>query len=140
MRATPRARVAAARSQVGNEELVRRCLELLAETEGDVDLIQLLGGPAALALLSGGIPEGQRYWLRVWALRGLLWADLAEAPAPLAEALRDDHWRVREMASKVVARHRLGELIDQVAACEADPVKRVREAARRASMRILERG
>jgi len=41
-------------------------------------------------------------------------------------AARDDAWRVREMAAKVVARHLLGDLMSNVANLRSDPVARVR--------------
>ena len=87
-----------------------------------------------------GQPEHQEYWLRVWAVRGLLWAGPGDDPAVLHEALSDDHWRVREMACKVVARHCAGDLLDHVANLERDPVQRVRTAAARAVVSILEAG
>ena len=54
------------------------------------------------------------------------------ATAALIEAMGDGAWRVREMAAKVVARHRVGEALDAVAALRDDPVPRVRAAAARA--------
>ena len=47
-------------------------------------------------------------------------------------ALADDAWRVREMAAKVVARHRVGAALDAVAPLRDDPIPRVRAAAHRA--------
>ena len=68
----------------------------------------------------------------------MLWAGHGDDTAVLREALDDDHWRVREMVCKVVARHRIGDLLDCVAALESDPVPRVGTAARRAAARIVE--
>ena len=74
----------------------------------------------------------------MWAARGLLWAwDDAALPS-LTAALDDEAWRVREMALKVVARHRLGEALTAVADLQEDPVPRVRAAASRALMRLVE--
>jgi hypothetical protein len=59
----------------------------------------------------------------------------AEADAAIGAivgATRDPAWRVREMAAKVVARHRIGAALDAVAALRDDPVPRVRAAAGRA--------
>jgi HEAT repeats len=75
---------------------------------------------------------GQLYWLRVWGARGLLWVWDDSALGALRFALEDDAWRVREMAVKVVARHRLGDALASVAALQEDPVPRVRAAASRA--------
>jgi HEAT repeat protein len=57
-----------------------------------------------------------------------------------AEALADEHWRVREMAAKVVARHRIGAALDRVAELRDDPVPRVRAAAERAIVKITAAG
>lgn len=83
------------------------------------------------------MPAGQQYWLRVWAARGLLWAGPGDDIDVLRAALDDEHWRVREMTCKVVARHRVGGLLDDVAALAADPVPRVRAAAERAATSIV---
>jgi HEAT repeat protein len=81
---------------------------------------------------------GQDYWLRVWAARGLLWAGPGDDIDALRSALADDSWRVREMTCKVVARHRVGDLLDDVVVLESDPVSRVRSAAVGAARRIVE--
>ena len=68
----------------------------------------------------------------MWGARGLLWAWDDSALDVLTKALTDEHWRVREMAAKVVARHLLGDALPVVAALRDDPVQRVRTAADRA--------
>lgn len=66
------------------------------------------------------------------ARRGLLWA-WAEAAVPAVLAgLTDEHWRVREMAAKVAARHRVDEALASLTLLSGDPVPRVRTAAERA--------
>ncbi|MDP9093366.1 MAG: hypothetical protein M3N95_10630 [Actinomycetota bacterium] len=45
-------------------------------------------------------------------------------------------WRVREMALRVVARHRLGEALTAAAELQQDPVARVRAAALRPLVRL----
>jgi len=96
-------------------------------------------GPPRSGRSAGGV-EGPRYWRRVWAARGLLWAwDDAALPAILT-ALGDDAWRVREMAAKVVARHRLGEALPIVAELQHDPTTRVRAAASRAVVLLTAAG
>lgn len=72
------------------------------------------------------------YWLRVWGARGLLWSWDASAVPALRSALADEAWRVREMAAKVVARHRVDDVQPEVAALLHDGVPRVRAAAARA--------
>jgi HEAT repeat protein len=96
----------------------------------------VLGGAPARRFLGDGTPEGQRYWLRAWALRGLLWAGPGDVEV-LRKALADRSWRVREMAAKVVARHELDELLDDVSKLEQDSVRRVRDVARRATVAIV---
>ena len=137
MEATPRLRIELACERLGADEVVSRCLLLLEGELDDPDFIVTLGGGPATLLLAGGVPRGQDYWLRVWALRGLLWAGPGDNTERLRPAFNDDSWRVREMACKVVARHRLGDLLDEVAALETDPIGRVRTAASRAVVEIV---
>ena len=122
------------------------CLRLLGPVGGPDDgglddggLLLALGGPAARPFLDG--QRDDDYWVRVWALRGLLWAgDGAEhrpaVRAAVARALDDEAWRVREMAVRVAGRHRLGDLTSAVADLRADPVPRVAAAATRALPRL----
>jgi len=90
-------------------------------------------------VLDGTDPE-QQYWLRVWAARGLLWVWADAALPAIVDALADEHWRVREMAAKVVARHCLGDAFDGVASLAADPVPRVATAAARAVRNLVAAG
>ena len=94
----------------------------------------MLGGAPALGLLASGVPLDQQYWLRVWAMRGLLWS--GPLTTSVRSALRDEHWRVREMACKVAARHVMDEILEAVVALESDDNRRVAEAATRAARRI----
>ncbi len=134
---TPQLRINRACERFGRAEVVRRCFDLLAGGE-DHELSVILGGAHAQQLIANGIPEDQSYWIRVWAARGLLWAGVGERAEDLRAALSDGSWRVREMTCKVVARHRLGDLLEDVAALETDPIPRVRAAAARAAARIIE--
>jgi HEAT repeat protein len=134
--ASPRVRILVASERLGRETFVQRCEDLLRGTEPDVDFLLVLGGAPARRFLGDGAPEGQRYWLRVWALRGLLWAGPGDVEV-LRKALADRSWRVREMAAKVVARHELDELLDDVSKLEQDSVRRVRDVARRAAVAIV---
>jgi HEAT repeat protein len=96
-----------------------------------------LGGPAARRVITG---EDKQYWLRVWAARGLLWAWDATAGPAITTALGDEHWRVREMACKVIARHQVGAALSVVAELRDDPVPRVRTAAARAVVLLTAAG
>lgn len=115
------------------------CIELLSDGDADPELVLALGGPPARWVVTGE-PPGPPYWLRVWALRGLLWAWDDMALASLETALEDDAWRVREMALRVVARHRLHDLLETVAKLRDDASARVRAAALRAEMRLSQSG
>jgi hypothetical protein len=131
---TPRLSIEAECGRRGKPALVAGCVALLSREPVDEALVMALGVQAGARVLDGG-PES-RYWLRVWAARGLLWAwDPVALPAIVA-ALGDEHWRVREMAAKVVARHLLGDAFDAVSQLSDDPVPRVVEAAARA-VRVL---
>jgi hypothetical protein len=134
--ATPRQRVEAECARRGREAFAAGCARLLAGDDSDVPLIQLLGGRTAPWALDPNREPAQRYWFRVWAARGLLWA-WHDTAAP---ALRDEAWRVREMAAKVVARHLVGDLLADVLPLRDDPVPRVRVAAARAVRRITRAG
>ena len=135
---TPRQSIEAACEQRGRDVVVEACLDLLAGREVDPALVQVLGGPRAARLLDEG--SGQAYWLRVWAVRGLLWSWDDRAGGALDRALSDPAWRVREMAAKVVGRHLLAGSLDRVADLRGDPVARVRHAAARALARLTDAG
>jgi HEAT repeat protein len=121
----------------GKPAVVSGCIELLGGNYGDEDLLLALGGPSAQFVLDGH--EGP-YWFRVWAARGLLWAWGDSALPAMIQATADEAWRVREMAAKVIARHRLGDAINAVAVLSDDPVARVRAAAERALMILTTAG
>ena len=135
----PRERIDAECDRRGRDALVAGCIALLEGREADGELILALSGPAALWAVGGGV-EGPRYWRRVWAARGLLWAWDDSALPAIRTALRDDAWRVREMAAKVVARHRLGDALPTVAGLQHDPIARVRVAASRAVVLLTAAG
>lgn len=135
--ARPQLRIEQACDRIGRSQLIQRCLGLLAGGADSPDFIAILGGTHAFP--QGDEPSpGQDYWLRVWAARGLLWAGAGDDLDTLRSALKDDSWRVREMTCKVIARHRVGDLLEDVAALESDPIPRVRSAAARALTRIVE--
>jgi hypothetical protein len=133
----PRQRIEAECARRGKGAVVAGCVALLAGREADSELVLALGGPAAPRVISG---EDKQYWLRVWAARGLLWAWDDVALGSVTTALGDDAWRVREMACKVIARHRLGDALPVVADAREDPVARVRIAASRAVVLLTQAG
>lgn len=136
---TPRESVEQECARRGKDEVVAGCIELLSGGEVDDELILALGGPPARWVVTGE-PSGPPYWLRVWAARGLLWAWDDMALPSVVAALNDEAWRVREMALKVVARHRLEDALATVLVLQEDPAARVRAAASRAVIRLIVTG
>ena len=136
---TPRESVETLCTQRGEAAVVSGCLALLEGVDPDFDsgLVVALGGPPARWALTGE-PSGPDYWLRVWALRGLLYAWSQEAIPAVLVALGDEAWRVREMAAKVVARRQLDDAHGLVADLEMDENPRVRAAASRALIALAE--
>ena len=80
------------------------------------------------------------YWPRVWAARGLLYAWDESAASAVIQATADPHWRVREMALKVINRRLVGDALDAAAELRNDPVPRVRQAAERAVVALTSAG
>lgn len=132
---TPRQSVELECGRRGTAQVVAGCVGLLEGGDTDYALVYAIGGPVADSVLGPHPRRDQRYWLRVWGGRALLyaWDDGAQARAAAAviAALADESWRVREMAAKVVARRQLGDALTAVAALRNDPVPRVRAAAER---------
>jgi hypothetical protein len=138
---TPRQSVEAECARRGTAAVVAGCIALIeGQGAGDDTLVRALGGPVAESVLSGR--EGGRggYWPRVWGARGLLYAWDERATAAIIGATADPAWRVREMAAKVIARHRVGDALTAVAALRADAVPRVAAAAERAVVRLTAGG
>jgi hypothetical protein len=132
-RLTPRQSVAAECKRRGKAVVVAGCIDLLQGRQDTDDAFLIaLAGPAAQAVLDGSAGGRQGYWPRVWAARGLLHAWDDRATAVIIQAMADDAWRVREMAAKVVARHRIGDALPALSQLRDDPVQRVRIAAERA--------
>ena len=133
-RLTPQQRIDAECARRGTDTLVGGCVTLLygRYAEVDDDLVIALGGVHGQNVLDGADGGKGGYWPRVWAARGLLHAWDDTATDAIIQATDDEAWRVREMAGKVVARHRVGDALDAVAGLRDDPVPRVRAAAQRA--------
>jgi hypothetical protein len=137
---TPRESIEAECARRGKDAVVAGCVQLILGDDTDAALIVALGGPPARPLLDGGPPVNQRYWLRVWGTRGLLWAWNDSGVEGLRVAVEDPAWRVREMAAKVVARHSVGDLLAAAVELRDDPVPRVRAAANRAVAMLTQAG
>ena len=134
---TPAARIAELVDLVGHEEVVTWCADLLAgrAAHDDPELPSLawLGGRATAWLmgLDGDQLRVNAYWVRVWGARGLLHCYQPVAGRDVVAALGVEHWRVREMAAKVVATWEVGEAADALVPLLDDEVPRVRAAAAR---------
>lgn len=137
-RGSPAERVAAARTLWGDGVVVRRCVGLLhlapdSEVTGDgLELAMVLGGLRDRGWLTTGKPPGHAYWARVWAARALRYVWNEYAAAATGHALGDAHWRVREMAAKVVGDHEVADTADRLVILTGDEIPRVRKAAVRA--------
>lgn len=136
---TPQRSIEAECGRRGSSAVIDGCVRLIDGRDVDADLLLALGGPAARKFLDGR-DHADRYWLRVWGLRGLLWAWHDSAAAAVRAALADESWRVREMAAKVVAKRRIGDALSAVALLRTDPVPRVRVAAERAVRLLTQAG
>ena len=131
---TPQQSVQIECSRRGTAQVVAGCVALLQRQEVDDVFLLALGGPGGHRVLDDGPEQRNQYWRRVWGARGLLYAWTDEAEGAVVAALADEHWRVREMAARVVARRRIGAALDAVAVLQTDPVPRVRAAAERATV------
>lgn len=125
--AHPRVLLASAAETFGEPEVVAWCTRLVTGQEhpDDPDLRWV-----------GGTEDWLPYWRRTWGARGLLYVWSAEAVDAVEHALHDEHWRVREMALKVVRARVLEALTGPVAGLREDPYARVRGAAERALIAI----
>lgn len=136
----PRENVAAECARHGERDVVSRCVTLIDGGDDDDAFLMAISCGAAAQVLKGR--EGGRtgYWPRVWGARALLYAwDVSAEPA-IVRATGDVHWRVREMAAKVIARRLVGDGLEAVAALRFDSVPRVRAAAERALLALTAAG
>jgi hypothetical protein len=129
---TPRQSIEIECARRGRDQVIDGCIALLRGRDVDDDLLMALGGPNGQNVIHDGPAQRNQYWGRVWGARGLLYAFDERATDAVIGALRDEHWRVREMAAKVIARYKLGVALPAVAELRDDPVPRVRAASERA--------
>jgi hypothetical protein len=131
---TPKLRIIAECARRGQDAFTKGCVDLLHGRYDSVDddLVRVLGGENGDQVLNGWNGGKGGYWPRVWAARGLLHAWDGVATEAIIHATRDDAWRVREMAGKVIAAHRVGEALEAIAPLRDDGVPRVAAAAARA--------
>lgn len=137
---TPRESVLEECRQRGTKNVVSRCEAILRGEVVDESTLIALAGPSAEAVIEGREGGLEGYWPRVWAMRGFLYAWNETAITVVLDGATDEHWRVREMSAKVVARHQVTDAFESMERLRGDPVPRVRAAADRALSRLLEFG
>lgn len=135
---TPRESIEVACREEGTVAVVNACIDLLRGEELTAQWGLILAGPASHTVLAGGEGGPSGYWSRTWALRGLLYAWDPSANDVVIASLTNEAWRVREMAAKVINRHRLGDAVSALALMQDDPIDRVRVAVRRALITLVE--
>jgi hypothetical protein len=135
---TPRASVEAACREVGESSVVSSCVRIITHRDVSADFAYVLAGPASRTVLSGEEGGVSGHWPRTWALRGLLYAWDISAESAVLVCLSDESWRVREMAAKVVARRYIDDALEAIANLQHDDVARVRAAAQRALMKMVQ--
>ena len=135
---TPRQSIEVECARRGARDVVAQCVAILRSEEVHEATLRVLAGPGAAQVLRGGAGGVSGYWPRVWAMRGLLYAWDESAITVVVDSASDGSWRVREMCAKVVARHRVDDALEAMAGLSNDPVLRVRQAAHRALVRLVE--
>jgi hypothetical protein len=135
---TPRQSIELECQRRSERQVVDDCLAILSRRPVNEETLVALAGPHALTVIGGGEGGVEGYWPRVWALRGLLYAWDETAIGAVIAASDDSHWRVREMSAKVVARRRLEDAHDAMVTLVDDEVERVRAAAERALIRLVQ--
>jgi hypothetical protein len=120
------------------DEVVANCIEILRHGDVDEETLLVLAGPSAAEVLRGKEGGVTGYWPRVWAMRGLLYAWDDAASNVVIEGAKDESWRVREMSAKVIAHRAIDAAFEVMVRLTNDPVLRVRKAAERALVRLVE--
>ena len=136
--ATPAVRARAAADALGDDDLTRWCVDLLAGRAAYGDAGEpdpgWLAGRASQTWGSPERPVGsdRDYWVRTWAARTLLYVWDEQCAPDIVVGLEDRVWRVREMCAKVVVRWDVGAAAAAAADLLRDENVRVRVAALRA--------
>ena len=122
------ARIAAASERHGETIIVERAVSLIEGNNEGKEFLLIVGGEHAQGILDGA---PVLYWPELWGTRALLHAWDDSAADAVRAALSNQAWRVREMATRVVATRRL-DAREQLVALLTDETPRVRAAAARA--------
>jgi hypothetical protein len=122
------ARIAAASERHGEAVIVERAVSLIDGNNEGKEFLLIVGGEHAQGILDGA---PVLFWPELWGTRALLHAWDDSATDAVRAALSNQAWRVREMATRVVATRRL-DAREQLVALVEDETPRVRAAAARA--------
>ena len=123
----PAARIAHAVSVLGEDEVVKRSVALLAGYNVGEDFLLYVGGVHAQGILDGA---PALYWPEVWGARALLhvWNDTATEA--VRAGLGNQAWRVREMSTRVTSTRSLP-FAEELRPLLTDDTARVRASAAR---------
>ena len=127
-------RLAAAVKLYGEDKVVLRALSLIAGNNEGEEFLLFVGGEHARdeeQILLALVVAPVLYWPALWGTRALLYVWNDTAADAVAAALRNQAWRVREMASRVAAARGLP-VAPVLAELLVDEVARVRASAARA--------
>tara|TARA_R110002020_G_scaffold475905_5_gene714423 strand:+ start:17076 stop:17621 length:546 start_codon:yes stop_codon:yes gene_type:complete len=122
------ARIAAASERHGEDTVVERAISLLEGNNEGKEFLLVVGGEHAQGILDGA---PVLYWPELWGTRALLHAWNDSAADAVRTALSNQAWRVREMATRVVATRRV-DAHDELVTLLQDETPRVRASAARA--------
>ncbi|MBH0024509.1 HEAT repeat domain-containing protein [Salinibacterium sp. SWN248] len=122
------ARITAASERHGEAVIVERAVSLIEGNNEGKEFLLIVGGEHAQGILDGA---PVLYWPELWGTRALLHAWNDSAADAVRAALSNQAWRVREMATRVVATRRL-DAREQLLALLTDDTARVRASAARA--------
>ena len=122
------ARIAAASERHGEDVIVERAVSLIEGNNEGKEFLLIVGGEHAQGILDGA---PVLYWPELWGTRALLHAWNDSAADAVRAALSNQAWRVREMATRVVATRRV-DAREQLVKLLADETPRVRASAARA--------
>ncbi|EAR24247.1 hypothetical protein A20C1_00130 [marine actinobacterium PHSC20C1] len=122
------ARIAAASERHGEAVIVERAVSLIEGNNEGKEFLLIVGGEHAQGILDGA---PVLYWPELWGTRALLHAWNDSAADAVRSALSNQAWRVREMATRVVATRRI-DAREQLVKLLEDETPRVRAGAARA--------
>ena len=138
-RESPREVVRAACAEYGEDSVIDWCIAFLT---GDISGEDAYGAdlPKLVAITGRANPGGwsapvdpvNYYWVRVWAVRVLLYVWRDEAVDALQIAAADPAWRVREHVARITAQRELGQLVEALLPGLTHELPRVRAVTARA--------